>query len=280
MRRKYILRKSFSIFFILVSLFCIQSIVPNKVQTQTTESANTTAQPFNSLTLEVAPLSQSFLPLQPISISIKLSNKTSQAALGYKRIGFNNAPTYVYVRKSGSPDKVMIRPLTPLRIFNGFVNVEVAPGETSEAKELITMGLSKYFPEPGSYELQVVMANEDLTQKVESNIVNVEIQSPTGADIGAYNLIKNSSFKDYLFSDAEFDEVKNTLETLNTRYPNSVYAKNSSFLLGKAYFLQKRYPQALANLLKLEDDRNFIFAEKVKDYLAQIRQPIQTKEPK
>jgi hypothetical protein len=65
--------------------------------------------------------------------------------------------------------------------------------------------------------------------------------------------------------------VKNTLGAITTRFPNSVYAKGSSFVLGEVYFGRKNYSQALLNLLRLENDRDFIFAEKVRNYLAEIR---------
>lgn len=152
-----------------------------------------------------------------------------------------------------------------------FKNIEIEPSESSEATEFVTLGLNKYFPEPGIYELQAVLYNADGTQSIESNTVTIEIQEPSGINRNAYNLIKNSSFQDYLFSGAEFKKVKNTLEAITTRFPNSAYAKNSFYLLGEVYFYDKQYPKALTNLLRLENDNGFIFAEKVKNYLTEIR---------
>ena len=72
---------------------------------------------------------------------------------------------------------------------------------------------------------------------------------------------------DALFSGADFSKAQNTLETIATKFSNSGYAKSAFFLLGQADFHRKNYPQTLAYLLKLENDKDFIFAEKVKNYL-------------
>ena len=44
-----------------------------------------------------------------------------------------------------------------------------------------------------------------------------------------------------------------------------------SFVLGENYFYDRNYPQALVHLLRLENDSNFAYAEKVRRYLAEIR---------
>lgn len=253
-------------------LVFLQSVVTVSSQTEHTEKPSSEVQPFTDLTLEISAPEKILLSLQPIPIAIMQSNKTNKPILGYKSVGFNGSPLYIYVQKSGgNSERVLITPLTPVSGFYVVTNAKLAPDESYEAKELITIGLHKYFPEPGTYELQAVLANDDRTQFIESNKVTIEIQMPTGADRNAYNLIKNSSFQDFLFSGAKFDKMKDTLETLIAMHPNSPYAKSSAFLLGETYFELKQYPRALVNLIRLENDKEFIFAEKVKKYLAEIR---------
>jgi hypothetical protein len=265
------LQKKFFIFIIFVSLMFLHGIVSNSGQTQQAQLSNSNVQPFTDLSFEINIPTQDHLRLQPIPLILKLSNRTNRSVLGYSSIGFGGYPLYLYVQKIGSENKVLIQPLTTISGSSGVINSEVPAGVSYEAKELITIGLNKYFPERGTYELQAVLFNADRTQSIESNVSTIEIQEPSGINRNVYNLIKDSSFQDYLFSGVEFKKVKNTLELITTRFPNSSYAKNSCYLLGEIYFYDKQYPKALNNLLRLENDSDFIFADKVKSYLAEIR---------
>jgi hypothetical protein len=267
-RENYMLPKIIFICFALFFIAMLQHSIPIISQAQ---QSNSQVRPFTDLTFEISVPTQTLLPLQPIPIVLKQSNRTNQAVLGYKSIGFGKIPVYLYVQKSGSDEKTLISQLTPLSSLTEYKNIEISPNASYTAKEWITLGLNMDFPEPGTYEIQAVLANADRTQFIESNKVSIEIQEPTGSDREAYNLIKNSPSKEYLFSGAQFNKVKNTLEAITTRFPNSVYAKGSSFVLGEVYFGRKNYSQALLNLLRLENDRDFIFAEKVRNYLAEIR---------
>jgi hypothetical protein len=245
----------------------LQSIVPVSSQSQ---QSNPEVRPFTDLTFEIATTTERFLPFQPIPITLKQSNKTNQPVLGYKAINFNS-PVYFYVQKIGG-EKVQISQLTTLSPFTSFKNSEISPGTSIEAKNWLTLSLNKYFFEPGTYELYAELESADGTQFIVSNKINIEIKEPAGLDREAYNLIKNNPFNEYLFSDADFDKVQTTLEAIKTRFPNSGYAKSAFYLLGERYFDRKQYPKALANLIRLENDRDFIFASKVKNYLAQIRE--------
>lgn len=178
---------------------------------------------------------------------------------------------FIAVKKVGTKVKVPLDMLEPIHKLTRYTNVTIEPRESIEAKELITLGMVRYFPEPGSYEIQATITSSDGKQSVESKPVTINIQEPTGADRPAYNLIRNSSFQEFLFSGSEFGSVKDTLETITALYPNSVYAKHASFVLGENYFYGKNYPQALLNLVRLENDANFIHAEKVRRYLTEIR---------
>ena len=260
------MRKSFIVVFVLLLLVILQLLKSVTVQTQQNPEE---VRPFTDLTLEIAVPSQS-LPLQPIPIVIKQSNRTNQPVLGYKSIGFGRTPVYLYVKKNGG-ERVLINMLSPILSLTRVKNVAIAPGTSSEAKEWLTLALDRYFPEPGTYQLQAELANEDRTQFIQSNTINIEIKQPIGVDFEAYNLIRNSPMQEALFSGAEFDRAKDTLEAIKTRFPTSAYARGAFFVLGEAYFSRRQYGQALANLIRLENDRDFIFAEKVRNYLAEIR---------
>ncbi len=227
--------------------------------------------PFSSLKFEIVAPSEALISLQPIPVILKLTNNNSRRAFGYKTIGIERSPVFMSVRKTGTDLKVPITMLDPLLKLIKYTNVPLEPQESVESKDLLTLGLARYFPEPGSYEIQASLASSDYSDVIESNIVTITIGEPTGTNRAAYNFIKNSSFQEYLFSGAEFNEVRKTLESVKTLYPTSSYARNASFVLGENYFYGRNYPQALINLARLENDNDFAHAAKVKKYLSEIR---------
>ncbi len=270
--------KKIPVFCISLLLVLLQNVVTVPSQTNTTEQPDSVIRPFTDLTLEIALPEQTLLSLQPIPIIIKQSNKTNQPAMGYKSIHFGLSPIRLYAKKNGSNVKVSIGNQSPVSTFSFFTNVQIAPGESSETKGLITIGLNKYFPEPGIYEIQAALGDAERTEYIESNKVTIEIKMPTGLNLATYNLIKNSALQDFMFSGVNNERAENILKTITTMHPNTPYAKNSAFLLGETYYNLRQYPQALINLIRLENDSNFIFAEKVKNYLAEIRRSMQTQQ--
>ena len=249
--KTFMLRKCFIMFSVFLLLVALQPLNSAPVQMQ----QNPGVRPFTDLTLEITTPSQS-LPLQPIPIVIKQSNRTNQPVLGYKSIGFGRTPIHLYVKRSDG-ERVLIGNLSPIRRLITVKNMAIAPGASSEAKEWLTLALNRYFPEPGIYQLQAELENEDRTLSIESNTVNIEIKQPIGVDLQAYNLINNSPMQEALFSGAEFDRAKDTLEEIKTRFPTSAYARGAFFVLGEAYFSRRQYGQALANLIRLEHDNTF-----------------------
>lgn len=225
--------------------------------------------PFSNLTLEISVPTPNFLALHPISIVMTESNRTNKPVFGYPQFDFGTSPISIFVRKKGSDNKIAIE-TTRLYTFTKNTNVAIPPGTSVEVRESLTLGLNRYFPEFGEYEIQVVLASADRMQTIESNIVTIEIKGPAGAERRGYDLIKNSAFQDYLFSGVDFPKVKGTLESLTALYPKSAYAQSAAFVLGENYFYGKNHSKALTNLLKLENDENFIFAAKVKKYLTEI----------
>ena len=256
-------------FFVFVFVVFIQW--NNSVVSQT-QKLNQNFRPFTDLTLELSSPAETLLPLKPIPVVIKQSNRTNQPILGYDSIGFGKSFIYLFVQKVGSDERTQIYPLTTLTGLMGIKNSEVLPGSSCEAKEWISLGVRRYFPEAGTYELQATLRNDNGTQVIESNRITIDIQEPTGRDREVYNLIRNSPRVDYLFTDAEFDKNENILETIATRFQNSNYAKSAFYVLGEEHYIRKQHQQALVYFLRLENDNGFIFAEKVRKYLASIRQ--------
>lgn len=268
-------RESCFVICIVLSLLFLQCTFTVLAQTEPAVSPDSEARPFSGMTLEIALPEQMVLALQPIPIVVKQINNTNQPVMGYGGIEFDLTPTAFYVKKNGSSERVSIGTQSPVLRQLLVTNVPITPGKSSETKGLITMGLKTYFPEPGIYEIQAELSNDNGTHRIQSNKVSVEIKMPTGENLVAYNLIKNSPRSNFFFNGAKFDQVKDILETLTVMHPNTPYAKDSAYLLGRTYFGRKQYQQALVNLMRLENDNNFTHKEKVKKYLKEIRRLLQ-----
>lgn len=265
----------FRIVFLMFGLFIL--VYPQK-EINKTQEANTNIQvrPFTDIKYEISAPAQRALLLQPIPLVIRQKNITDEKVLGYKTVGFNSMPIYLHIKKNGSDQNLVLGEFSQIFQFIAYSNIEILPNTVTETKDWIWLGLNKFFPEAGTYEIKAVIFNKDYTSSVESNIVTIEIQQPTGVDRNVYNLIKNSGFQDYLFSGDEFDKKKNVLETIISAFPNNSYTKGATFVLGERYIIRKQYAQALIHLSRLENDADFVFVDKVRSYLSEIRRLPQT----
>lgn len=269
------LRRSCFIFCIVISLLFLRCASEVLAQTKPAEPTDAEIRPFSDMTLEIVLPEQTVLALQPIPIVVRQINRTNQPIMGYGGILFGFTPIALYVKKDGSNERVPIGNQSAVSHYAIFGNAPVAPGKIAETQGLIMLGLKRYFPEPGVYEIQAELSNDDGTHRIQSNKVTFEIKMPTGANLAVYNLIKNSSLEDFMFSGIKFNQAEETLETITTMHPNTPYAKYSAFLQGESYFGRKQYSRALLKLMRLENDNNFIHKEKVKKYLKEIRRVLQ-----
>lgn len=267
------LRKNILVFFAFLSLVFLPSIVFLQAQIPQAQRANSEVRPFTDLTLEISTSKDQLFLLKPIPIIFKLSNKTNQPVFGYDYMRFGLTPIKLYVKKLGDIERIQIASLTPLHTYvirNN--NIVIPAGISHEAKAWLAFELNQYFSEPGIYQLQMVMLNFDETQSIESNTLAIEIKEPIGVDREVYNLIKKTVRSDSLFTGMDFNKTKDVLETIANRFPNNTYAKNSTFLLGEWNFYRKQYSEAMSYFLKLENDNDFIFANKVKKYIDEMRE--------
>lgn len=227
--------------------------------------------PFSSLTLEIGAPSPNVLALEPVPITLKLTNNNSRDAVGYRALGFTKSPVQLIVRKPGSDSRQLLDMLDPVVKFVKYTHAVMPANESLDSKDLLTLGLTRYFPSFGDYEVQARLYSDNWVEFIESNVVKITVQEPTGVNRASYNLIRESSLEEYLFSGVEFPRAKDTLERLTFLNPSGPYARNARFILGQTYFHRKDYVKALFNLAPLENNRDFAYADKVQKYLAEIR---------
>jgi len=243
-----------------------------------TSAQNVEYRPFTDLSLKISVPGRAPLLLQPIPIVLKLNNQTNQPIMGPASVEFNRCRINLYVQKVGSDkrEEILLSSYTPFVLFK---DVPIPARTDYQAKEWLAVGLNKYFPDAGMYELQAVLTNADGSQQIQSNKIYLQIETPSGIDRDVYQLIKNSKSPDYFFDGGGFKKVKDTLDDIAIRYPNSAYTQGANFMLGKANFYRKDYQKALKHLQKLENDSNFIHNEKVRKHLDEIREILTNSTP-
>lgn len=232
--------------------------------------ANVDVGPFSDLTLEISGPGRAILPLEPVPIRLRQNNRTGRPVVGYKNLSLD-LPITLRVKRIGNSERVEIRDFSTIRKLIGVIDSTVPPGVTVETSEWLTLNLEEHFPSAGQYEVQAVLASSDRQTFIESNIEIFSIREPIGQEIAAFNLLKNSPFKNYIFNGYDFSRARPTLEQISATGRSNGYAKAAFFVLGQNDFHGRNYVRALAHLAELEDDPDFVFARKVREYLLHIR---------
>lgn len=214
---------------------------------------------FEELTLEIATSAREVLPIEPMPITITLSNDTERPIRGHKQIDPGTGFLKIYVARANKPFEQFHssdRPtLTGIRgsdllkpgfriSFSGYL-FYAHPANLDKEK------WGQYFFEsPGIYRIKAMFEDMDET-RIESNVLTVEVKQPTGEDAAAYEFVKNlhnSQEKDVYCGDflltrfgraitPKAQKVLDKKGEFISRFPNSRYARYVYYSLGNNYRL-------------------------------------------
>lgn len=228
---------------------------------------------FNDLKLSIATLKGGFLPLEPIPIVVTISNPTDHIVVGHTAIGLSSGFIEVYVAKEkDEPRKILVlspglgQPLVRSR--------EIEPDEAETLPQLLTMHLDKVFPEPGMYHVEALFYDAAYRQSVRSNKIKIHILQPSGKNARALNFIRNKEYGQSFFSGEGYAADENfvqDLEQFAAEFGDTPYADYAVYLLGEHYCTVNDNEKARKHLLKLERKGDFVYKDKVADYLAKSR---------
>jgi TolA-binding protein len=241
---------------------------------------NTQGLIFSDLTLEIAAPKEEFNQLEPIPLVISLSNKKDRPILGHTTLNFTGNYIQLFVNQLGS-EKRRIEDLTMVRAFVGAHPQKILPGNVLQEKQLIDLDLDKIFPYPGEYQLQAELLDVDGKKTVKSNHLRIRILEPTGLNRQAFEFIKNNSNPSYFLNGYERvvdNKPLSILEEFVSRFSETAYGDYAVFQLGEVYFSKEDYKQAIKHLEKVAKKSDFVFAEKVKDYLSKAKDKISKSE--
>jgi hypothetical protein len=226
---------------------------------------------FSELTLTLSSTKANFVQLEPIPFIISLQNQTDKPIMGHKALDFSLNHVEVYTRNQQEettrvPDLSLIRNLLVVH------DNPILPDQGYSTTQLLELDLARVFPQTGTYQLKVVIGNANWSETVESNYITVNILAPQGIDRKAFDYIKKSSYAEFLYGADVTNDAKyrQELEQFASKFSESVYGNYATFLLAKYYFYSGQNEKAYERFDRLAKKPNFVYAEKVREYLTKL----------
>lgn len=230
-----------------------------------------------NLTLNLASPKSSYLQLETIPLTFKLSNRTTQPVKWQGIFTFGSDMDLI-IQPSGGQEKIIEG-----RMLNMGALVS-APATMQTGQEIesgaIIDGVSlfeKAFPSPGTYQVRVKFRYEKIDgdrssqETVLSNPVTINIAAPQGIDLEAYNYIKNTlerARRDRV-SRASTEELVAFQKNFVDTYSTSVYAKQQIWKLAVTYQALGDNLKAVRELCRLSNDNTY-YSEQVQRLLYSI----------
>jgi hypothetical protein len=251
----------FSIVLVLAALLLVYYAKPLVIQAQTQ----------SLLEFEVLTSENSYLQLEPIPITFKLSNRTTNpiGSSGYLGIGANinlisraeNGTEFRWIGDRGLDSPIM--------------DLTTKPNSHIKKTDLISSSLARrLFPNPGRYELEVEFVNRKyVNQQMQIEIIKadpvvIQIKRPEGINLSAYQFLINQNLVD---SGEMYSETAPRRQNFVDKFPNSVYWKYVAFDLAYSYFRLKDYEKSEREFYNISD-LDFYYTERVEQSLRELNQ--------
>jgi len=215
---------------------------------------------FEDLTLEISTALEEVLPMEPMPISITLSNRTASAIRGHTQIDPGIGLTKIYAAKGDGSFAEFKSSDWPLLTAIGVEEV-INPGFRKSVSGYLfyahpdPMGKRKrgqyLFEAPGVRQIKATLVDFAGEATIESNVLTIRVKEPIGPDAPAYEFLRsigqartaNLPYGDFLLTTfgrsmtSESQRVREEKEEFISRFPDSQYAKYVYYSLGDDYRL-------------------------------------------
>ena len=236
---------------------------------------------FKDLTLEIEAPKESHLQLQPVPLVLSLTNKTDRVLNGHSALQFSAHYLRLSVRREGEKWREAGQ-VTGLYAMVSVKPRAMSPGDKFTKNEILAFRIEEIFPGPGTYELKARLSCSDGRQLIESQPITIRIREPEGQDLEAYNFLRKHTEPEFFFTGVGAVRDKSTadtLETFVTRFRETAYGDDASYTLAQVKFVKNELATARFHFEGLAKKRDFIFAERVRDYLEKIERKLALLEP-
>lgn len=223
------------------------------------------------LTLEMTTPKNEYLQIEPIPVSLDLSNRTNQP-ISWKGI-LLLGPNVNFLTRDINGAELRYDGGKYASGLLGFAVRTMPPGEKTKQDVLIERALSEIlFPAAGRYEFQVefVYSTEGEGRekvKIISNSVSIVIKEPTGVERQAYDFIKGPLAE--VNNKADVRAIAEREQEFVNKFKNTVYAKYISVSLARTYQTLGEDDKAFRELCKVSQE-DFYYTKEVKKRVYEI----------
>jgi hypothetical protein len=201
---------------------------------------------FEGLTLRLSSVTPRLLPMQPLQISIRLSNETEQDITTHSQIAPNQG--YLELRvASGDGAYERFRTADWPVASGGGPERPMRPGDFVERRGHLYFGWDRagekakpryLTPEPGTYRIKAVLRDME-NRTIESEAMVITAEEPVGIERKAYEFIKEVTepmcLMDGLVGSRREQLIAAKQEEFLSKYPSSRYAVYMYLNLGITY---------------------------------------------
>lgn len=223
---------------------------------------------FENMTFEVGLDKNIYVLSQPILVTFKLSNRTDVSQAAYSPSFIQESRLKVNFRGQTSVFEHLSSVSGPGIRFPG----TIPAGACLTSDEMFSSPLvASFFPEPGNYQIQFELHSPGGDKTIQSNILDVTIVKPTGANKEALDYMKkHHEFFGLSSWTPEGNENQALLETFVNKYGESVYGEIAISNLGAFYLAKGEFDKAKAEFEKISGSQNTVIAKEANDLLADI----------
>jgi hypothetical protein len=238
---------------------------------------------FADLTFQITTSKGPLLPLEPMTLTIRLANRTPQAVLGHRVSAPDGNLFKIHVASKGKP-------------FEEFPSMDSAwqPLVMSQSRRVLEPGFEEVvrgflcfaarpddktgrylLPSPGDYRVKATLTNLDRTVTIESNVLDVSVAVPQGEDAAAYDYLRAVPHRAFLMFSHPVERRDGPeftgMQTFIDKFPTSRYAVYAYWRMGMDFCrpgaTDDDRRQAIAFLEKAAATKDFFLSD---DVLAQL----------
>jgi hypothetical protein len=246
--------------FVLVSLFMGITAAMNLETNWLGVSYAQTAE--SNLIVRLSIAKETYLQLEPVPLTFKVSNPTSQTVKWQGVFTFGSDMDLI-VQPVGGEEKIIEgRSINTAALASAPISMQ--PGQEIASGAVIdgVNFFEKTFPSPGVYKVRVKFRYEKIDgddfkkETVLSNPVTITVTAPQGSDFVAYNYLKNTLEKARR-ERASTEELIALQRNFVDSYGATVYGKNQIWKLALTYRSLGEDLKAARELCKIANDNTY-----------------------
>lgn len=223
---------------------------------------------FSDLTFTISTDKAEFLPMEPVRLSLTVSNNTTSVIKGHSTMQFRFKYVGIAVKNESGQTKQIPQLSALVSRISAPNMIPIQQNQQFQVSEVF-YNLHDSYSELGNYTIQATLFDAQHKDFVLSNPVTIKIVKPDGINAEAYNFLKKFQGVGLLLSGGmEFD----VYTELSNKFPNTLYSDYSDYIIAKRYLFEKDYSKAEPILRHLSQSQTFIFKSEVEQKLARIEE--------